>query len=88
MAAVPAAAAAIFAHLVTTIAHVPAPIRQHVEAQGVRRVEDFLDLRDKGVTDMCGRMINPGGTLPGQGAAAGRANRGIGVTFTQQMNLR
>mgnify|MGYP007080184142 CR=1 FL=1 len=30
---------------------------------------------------VCKRMTQPGGTLPGRGAAAGRANRGTPVSF-------
>jgi len=36
----------------------------------------------------CRRMITPGGTMPGRGAAAGRANRGIQVSFVAEINLR
>jgi len=48
----------------------------------------FMNARNKNMNDTCARMISPGGTLPGRGAAAGRANRGINVTYVQQMNLR
>jgi len=37
---------------------------------------------------VCKRMVQPGETMPGRGAAAGRANRGIPVSVVAEKNLR
>jgi len=56
--------------------------------QGINTCDSFLGYNDYDMKAVCKRMIQPGGTLPGRGAAAGRANRGIPVSFVAEKNLR
>jgi len=50
--------------------------------------DSLLGNNDNNMKAVCRRMINPGGTMPGRGAAAGRANRGIPVSFVAEKHLR
>jgi len=56
--------------------------------QGLDTCDSFLGFNDGDMKAVCRRIIQPGGTLPGRGAAAGRANRGTPVTFVSEINLR
>jgi len=56
--------------------------------QGLNTCDSFLGFNDYSMKAVCKRMIQPGGTLPGRGAAAGRANRGTPVSFVSEINLR
>ena len=56
--------------------------------QGIDTCDSFLDMNDYDMKAVCKRMIQPGGTMPGRGAAAGRANRGTPVSFLSEKNLR
>jgi len=63
-------------------------VRQGLIDQGINTCDSFLGYNDGDMKAVCRRMIQPGGTLPGRGAAAGRANRGIPVSFVAETNLR
>jgi len=56
--------------------------------QGLDTCDSFLGFNDGDMKAVCRRIIQPGGTLPGRGAAAGRANRGTPVSFVSEINLR
>jgi len=63
-------------------------VRQGLIDQGIDTCDSFLGYNDYDMKTVCKRMIQPGGTLPGRGAAAGGANRGIPVSFVAEKNLR
>jgi len=50
--------------------------------------DSLLGNNDRNMKAVCRRMIQPGGTMPERGAAAGGANRGIPVSFVAEKNLR
>jgi len=56
--------------------------------QGFATCDFLLGNHDSDMKAVCRRMINPCGTMSGRGAAAGRANRGIPVSFVAEKNLR
>jgi len=56
--------------------------------QGFTTCDSLLGNIGSDMKAVCRRMINPGGTMPGRGATAGRANRGIPVSFVAEKNLR
>jgi len=63
-------------------------VRQGLIDQGIDTCDSFLGYNDGDMKAVCRRMIQPGGTIPGRGAAAGRANKGIPVSFVAEINLR
>jgi len=63
-------------------------VEQGLIAQGINTCDTLLGNNDYNMKAVCKRMIPPGGTMPGRGAAAGRANRGIPVSFVAEKNLR
>jgi len=63
-------------------------VRQGLIAQGIDTCDSLLGNNDSGMKAVCRRMITPGGTMQGREAAAGRANRGIPVSFVAEKNLR
>jgi len=63
-------------------------VEQGLIAQGINTCDSFLGNNDCAMKAVCKRMVQPGGTMPGRGAAAGRANRGIPVSFVAEKNLR
>jgi len=82
-----AAAAAQFTVCLTNC-NVNNAVEQGLIAQGFDTCDFFLGNNDSNMKAVCRRMINPGGTMPGRGAAAGRASRGIPVSFVAEKNLR
>jgi len=56
-------------------------VRQGLIDQGIDTCDSFLGYNDGDMKAVSKRMIQPGGTLPGRGAAAGEANREIPVSF-------
>jgi len=56
--------------------------------QGLNTCDSLLGHNDSDMKAVCRRIIQPGGTMPGRGAAAGRANRGTPATFVSEKNLR
>jgi len=56
--------------------------------QGLNTCDSLLGHNDSDMKVVCRRIIQPGGTMPGRGAAAGRANRGTPVSFEAEKNLR
>jgi len=56
--------------------------------QGLDTCDSLLDHNDSNMKAVCRRIIQPGGAMPGRGAAAGRANRGTAVSFVSEKNLR
>jgi len=56
--------------------------------QGIDTCGSFLGHNDGDMKAVCRRMIQRGGTMPGRGATAGRANKGIPVSFVAEINLR
>ena len=81
------AAAQITLFLTTNLA-ISTPVRNALIAQGMTNCDDLLDFTDKNIQGITQRMIQPGGTMPGRGNQAGRANRGTNVSFTMEQNLR
>ena len=64
-------------------------VEQGLIAQGIDTCDSLWgNNNNSDMKTVCRRMITPGGTMPGRGAAAGRANRGIPVSFTAEKNLR
>jgi len=63
-------------------------VRQGLIDQGIDACDSLLGNNHHDMKTVCRRMIQPGGTMPGRGAAAGRANRGIPVSFVAEKNLR
>jgi len=68
--------------------HVNNAARLALIDQGLDTCDSFLGFNDGDMRAVCRKTIQPGGTLPGRGAAAGRANRGTPVTFASETNLR
>jgi len=56
--------------------------------QGLDTCDSLLGHNDSNMKTVCRRIIQPGGTMPGRGVAAGRANRGTPVTFVSEKNLK
>jgi len=56
--------------------------------QGLDNCDSLLGHNDSDMKAVCRRLIQPGGTMPGRRAAAGRANRGTPVSFVAEKNLR
>jgi len=56
--------------------------------QGLDTCDSLLGHNDGDMKAVCRRIIQPSGTMPGRGAAAGRANRGTPVSFVSEKNLR
>jgi len=52
--------------------------------QGLDTCDSLLGHNDGDMKAVCRRIITPGGTLPGKGAATGRANRGTPVSFVSE----
>jgi len=63
-------------------------VEQGLIAQGINTCDSLLGNNDSDMKSVCRKMITPGGTMPGRGALAGRANRGIPVSFVAEKNLR
>jgi len=63
-------------------------VEQGLIAQGINTCDSLLGNNHHDMKAVHRRMIQPGGTMPGRGAAAGRANRGIPVSFVAEKNLR
>jgi len=83
-----AAAAAELALFITTNCNVNNAVRLALNDQGCATCDSLLGSTDYNMKAVSKRMIAPGGTLPGRGAAAGRANRGIPVSCIAERNLR
>jgi len=56
--------------------------------QGLDTCDSLLGHNDSDMKAVYRRIITPGGTMPGRGAAAGRANRGTPVSFVTEKHLR
>jgi len=82
-----AAAAAEFAIFMTNC-QVNNAARLALKDQWFATCDDRLGNTDSDMKAVCRRMIQPGGTMPGRGAAVGRAKRGIPVSFVAEKNLR
>jgi len=83
-----AAAAAVQFTVYLNNCQVNNAVRLGLIDQGFATCDSLLGNNDSDIKAVCRRMIQPGGTMPGRGAAAGRANRGIPVSFVAEKNLR
>jgi len=81
-------AAAEFTLFITTNCLVNNAVRNGLVDQGCPTSDDLLGCSDYGMKAISKRMLAPGGILPGRGATAGRANRGITVSYLAEKNLR
>jgi len=52
-------------------------VRKGLIDQGINTCDSLLGNNDSDMKAVRRRMITPGGTMPGRGAAAGRANRSL-----------